>query len=126
VGPAVFAMVSQRENRRQRSGSQDSLRVRRAWTLVDRAYTQCRRALSYLRFEEGDADLIAPSLRRNPGPRSSTPAAVEVPATPTVPPAVPPAVAPPAVAPPAVAPPGVVPPGVVPPGVVPPAMPLAE
>jgi hypothetical protein len=53
------------------SVSEGTLRVRRAWTLLDRAYTQCRRALGFLRFEDGDADTLAPSLRRNSGPRST-------------------------------------------------------
>jgi hypothetical protein len=34
----------------------------RAWTLFANAYDQCRRALTYLRWSEGDADAIAPSL----------------------------------------------------------------
>jgi hypothetical protein len=69
IGPAAFALVSRREF--QAAGMSDgSLRVRRAWTLLDRAYSQCRRALSFLRFEDGDADTLAPSLRTNSGPRS--------------------------------------------------------
>jgi hypothetical protein len=66
IGPAVFAMISRREFQTS-SISDGSLRVRRAWTLLDRAYSQCRRALSFLRFEEEDADTLAPSLRRNQG-----------------------------------------------------------
>jgi hypothetical protein len=66
IGPAVFAMISRREF--QTSGISDgSLRVRRAWTLLDRAYSQCRRALTFLRFDEEDTDTLAPSLRRNQG-----------------------------------------------------------
>jgi hypothetical protein len=67
IGPAVFALISRRENEGGPSASEASLRVRRAWTLLDRAYAQCRRALQFLRFDEGDADVIAPSLRRNSG-----------------------------------------------------------
>lgn len=71
IGPAVFAMISRREF--QAAGLTDgSLRVRRAWTLLDRAYNQCRRALGFLRFEEEDADTLAPSLRRNQGPSTRT------------------------------------------------------
>jgi hypothetical protein len=69
IGPAVFAMLSRREFQAA-SVSDGSLRVRRAWTLLDRAYNQCRRALSFLRFDEEDTDTLAPSLRRNQGARS--------------------------------------------------------
>jgi hypothetical protein len=41
----------------------------RAYTLFVRAYHQCRRAVTYLRWDEGDADEIAPSLFANRGPR---------------------------------------------------------
>ncbi|HKO48990.1 MAG TPA: hypothetical protein VJV79_14765 [Polyangiaceae bacterium] len=71
IGPAVFALISRREAKSATSTPEGSLRVRRAWTLLDRAYTQCRRALQFLRAEEGDADLIAPSLRKNSGTRAS-------------------------------------------------------
>lgn len=67
IAPAVFSLLSKREF--QGSVVPDgSLRVRRAWTLLDRAYGHCRRALGFLRYEEGDADTLAPSLRRNAGP----------------------------------------------------------
>jgi hypothetical protein len=69
IGPAVFAMLSRREFQ-STSTTDGSLRVRRAWTLLDRAYNQCRRALGFLRFDEEDADTLAPSLRRNQGPRT--------------------------------------------------------
>jgi hypothetical protein len=71
IGPAVFALISRREAKAVTSTPEGSLRVRRAWTLLDRAYNQCRRALQFLRAEEGDADLIAPSLRKNSGTRAS-------------------------------------------------------
>lgn len=78
IGPKVFSLVCQREHRRTTPRLEASLRVRRAWTLPDRAYAQCRRALQYIRFEEGDADSIAPNVRTNSGTRSSnTPAATE-------------------------------------------------
>jgi hypothetical protein len=73
IGPAVFALVSRREFQTASSISDGSLRVRRAWTLLDRAYAQSRRALSFLRFDDGDVDTLAPSLRRNLGTRPSTP-----------------------------------------------------
>lgn len=72
IGPRVFSLLSQRDNRRAMPRAEASLRVRRAWTLPDRAYTQCRRALAYLRFAEGDVDVIAPNVRSNPGPRAAS------------------------------------------------------
>lgn len=81
IGPAAFALVSRREF--QESGMSDgTLRVRRAWTLLDRAYNQCRRALGFLRFDDGDADTLAPSLRRNTGRPSPSPEQPHPPAPP--------------------------------------------
>lgn len=82
IGPKVFSLVSQREHRKTTPRAEASQRVRRAWTLPDRAYAQCRRALTYLRFEEGDVDTIAPNVRSNSGSRSTTP--VAEPVTPAV------------------------------------------
>lgn len=73
LAPKVFVLISLRENPELGRTSDASLRVRRAWTLLDRAYEQCRRALQFLRHDEDDADVIAPSLRRNSGVRRSTP-----------------------------------------------------
>ncbi len=36
----------------------------RAWTLFEVAYEQCRRAIQYLRYDEGDADKFIPPLRQ--------------------------------------------------------------
>ncbi len=72
IGPYVFAMVSQREQSPTLGTTDEAHRIRRAWTLVDRAYDQCRRGLTYLLWSEGTVDRVAPSLRRNSGPRQST------------------------------------------------------
>jgi hypothetical protein len=72
LGPIAFALVSRRENKGLSIPSDVSLRIRKAWTLLDRAYTQCRRAIHYLRFLEDDVDQIAPNLRRNNGRPSSS------------------------------------------------------
>jgi hypothetical protein len=72
IGPAVFALVSRREARGSAASSDAALRVRRTWALLDNAYTECRRALQYLRFKDGDADSIAPSLRKNTGTRTTS------------------------------------------------------
>lgn len=73
IGPYLFAMVSQREHSQSRGPGQDSRRVRAAWTLVDRAYDQCRRGLTFLLWKEDEVSRIAPSLRRNPGTKPSKP-----------------------------------------------------
>lgn len=68
IGPHVFALVSQREQRVSRAATHDSVRVRRAWTLADRAYDQCRRGLHFLFWGQGEQAMrVAPSLRHNPG-----------------------------------------------------------
>lgn len=41
----------------------------RAFTLMHRAYEQARRAVEYVRWEQGDADKIAPSIYGNKGGR---------------------------------------------------------
>jgi hypothetical protein len=69
IAPVVFATVSRRENKALPSQTDGSMRVRRFWTLADRSYEQCQRALGYLRWTEGDALIIAPSLRRKGGGR---------------------------------------------------------
>jgi len=96
IGPALFALVSRRENEPSLTIPDGTLRVRRFWTLLDRAYGQCRRAIEYLQYGQGDIDTIIPSLRRNTGvrraPEEQTPAlapAVVAPPAVTVPPAVP-------------------------------------
>ncbi|MEN9581964.1 MAG: hypothetical protein RJA70_4973 [Pseudomonadota bacterium] len=47
----------------------------RAFTLCARAYDQARRAVIYLRWDEGDADQIAPSLWAGRGGRKTNEAA---------------------------------------------------
>lgn len=40
----------------------------RAFTLLSRAYSACRRAAAYIRWEQGDVDeLVPPLVRRGPG-----------------------------------------------------------
>jgi hypothetical protein len=97
LGPAVFANVSRRENKTLPSLSDGSLKVRRFWTLADRAYDQCQRAIAY--FEWGVADLasIAPTLRRSSGTRTSSSSTTTAPTPPAPPNPAPPA--PPAPAP---------------------------
>lgn len=89
IAPRVFLLLSQREHRKTSSGAEGSLRVRRAWTLAERAYVQCRRALAYLLQDQEAVEAIAPNLRRNSGvsPKSAKtaerqPAAAQTPAAP--------------------------------------------
>jgi hypothetical protein len=56
----LHALTLREEHARQVASASD-LRVR-AWTLLKRAYGQACRAVAYLRWQQGDADRIAPSL----------------------------------------------------------------
>lgn len=67
LGPMLFAWRSRREHAPDPQIAEHTLRLRRAWTLLDRAYAQCRRAVAYLRFDHGDADDLVPGLRHNAG-----------------------------------------------------------
>ena len=50
---------------------------RRVFTLFFNAYDEARRGVAYLRWKEGDADEIAPSLLRGRGKRKAEEAAAE-------------------------------------------------
>jgi hypothetical protein len=93
----VITAVGQREQAPAVIGAAADNRVR-AFTLFVTAYDQIRRAVSFLRWREGDADTIAPSLYAGRGSRKkstdeqpSTPAPAPAPA-PTTPVAPAPAV----------------------------------
>jgi hypothetical protein len=80
VGPAVFSALSRKDL--DPGGTPDAtVRLKQAWTLLDRSYRQCQRAVAFLRFDDGDAETYAPSLRHNLGVRASKPGE---PPTPTV------------------------------------------
>jgi len=65
LGPAV--MVAQ-ASKKGSKGVDTTDQRSRAFTLLTDAYDSCRRALTYLRWKEGDADSIAPSLtKKRPG-----------------------------------------------------------
>lgn len=93
VGPALFGALSRRDNELPTS-KETGLRLRQAWTLLDRTYEQCQRAVTFLRWNEGDAETFAPSLRRNGGPRRSTENTAALPANAPASAATPPAPAP--------------------------------
>jgi hypothetical protein len=74
LGSILWGLASARENETTPpTRDASNQRIRRAWTLLDRAYTECRRALQFIRFHPGDADDYAPSLRRNLGPSARKP-----------------------------------------------------
>jgi hypothetical protein len=60
IGPELLARLSRREYSSPSPRSDGALRVQRAWTLLDRAYGHCRRAVWYLHPE--DLSLALPSL----------------------------------------------------------------
>jgi hypothetical protein len=66
IGPAVMVMLAVKKQPTKNSDTEGQRS--RAFTLLSRAYDSCRQALAYLRWKEGDADAIAPSLtRKRPG-----------------------------------------------------------
>jgi hypothetical protein len=88
LGPEILIALGAKElpGVKAPDPSNASERRARAFTLLVRAYDQCRRAATYLRWDEGDADEFAPSLFANRGSRSkpasvpeSAPAAPESP-----------------------------------------------
>ena len=84
LGMQLFAAVSTREQAIAPSTTETAVQLRRAWTLLDRAYNQVRRIVTYLRWDSDEIDLLVPSLRRNSGPRSSADKPVVAPAAPVV------------------------------------------
>ena len=94
IAPVVFATLARREYRATASQTDGGQRVRRFWTLADRSYAQCRRAIDYLESDSGGANSLLPSLRRNAGPGTRGPSPVEPVPAPS--PVTPPAPAPPA------------------------------
>jgi hypothetical protein len=64
LGPAVLVASAAKKHKSTDTESQRA----RAFTLLVNAYDACRHALSYLRWKEGDADTLAPSLfKKRPG-----------------------------------------------------------
>ncbi len=82
LGPAVMVAIAVRKSG-AKSTDAEGQRAR-AFTLLARAYDGCRRAVSYLRWSEGDTDTIAPSLfkkraGRKPGGKKEDEAAEAAP-----------------------------------------------
>lgn len=94
LGPQILVALGERDQPvAQSADSADpNERRKRAFTLFYRAYDQCQRAVGYLRWEEEDADAIAPTLftgRPRRSPRAED-APAEAPASPATSPATPP------------------------------------
>jgi ATP/maltotriose-dependent transcriptional regulator MalT len=74
LGAALWSIAAKREVP-ERSAAEGSTRLRAAWSLVDLAYAECRRAVEYLRPRNVPLEDILPSLRRNAGRNASQPEA---------------------------------------------------
>ncbi len=75
LGPLLIAALGVREHGTTATPAEAADRKLRAFTLFTTAYDQIRRAVSYLRWNEGDADSLAPSLYRGRGGSRSASAA---------------------------------------------------
>ena len=67
LGPLLIAALGVREHGATATPAEAADRKVRAFTLFTGAYDQVRRAVSYLRWNEGDADSLAPSLYKGRG-----------------------------------------------------------
>ncbi len=72
LGPQLLAALGVREHGAAVAPAEAADRRARAFTLFVRAWDELRRAITYLRWHEGDADQIAPSLYRGRGGRGSS------------------------------------------------------
>jgi hypothetical protein len=77
LGKQLLDALGRRQQRTDGSAEPGELETQlaKAYELFRRAYGQCRRAVVYLRYDEGDADEIAPPLgqsRRRPRPPGPT------------------------------------------------------
>lgn len=86
LGPLLLAALGVREHGAAVAPAEAADRRARAYTLFVRAYDEVRRAVNYVRWHEGDADQIAPSLYKGRGGRGVQPKDA-TPADPTPPPA---------------------------------------
>ena len=68
IAEKLQALVGVREQTPTKAADAALLRAR-TFTLLDRAYEEVRRAITFLRWTQGDADAIAPPLRTHDGYR---------------------------------------------------------
>lgn len=69
LGPLLLAALGARDHGVSMEPAAAEDQRRRAFTLFMRAYSETRRAVLYLRWHEGDAELLAPSLYKGRGGR---------------------------------------------------------
>jgi hypothetical protein len=72
LGPLLLAALGVRDHGVPLEPVKAADQRRRAYTLFFRAYDETRRAIGYLRWHEGDAEDIAPSLYKGRGPRAAS------------------------------------------------------
>jgi hypothetical protein len=75
LGPQLLAALGVRDQSRVSPGEASERRAR-AFSLLVRAYDATRRAVSYLRWDEDDADSLTPSLYKGRGGRPSSDSSV--------------------------------------------------
>ncbi|WP_437603326.1 hypothetical protein WMF28_17105 [Sorangium sp. So ce590] len=75
IGPQLLAALGVREHGKGPGPTEAADKRARAFALLAHAYDQTRRAVAYLRWNEGDADTIAPSLYKGRGGRGGRAAA---------------------------------------------------
>jgi hypothetical protein len=69
LGPLILAALGMREQGAVVTPAEAAAKKARAFTLLVRAYDETRRAVTYLRWRERDADELAPSLYKGRGRR---------------------------------------------------------
>ncbi len=67
LGPLLIAALGVREHGARATPAEAADRKVRAFTLFTAAYDQVRRGVTYLRWDEGDAESLAPSLYKGRG-----------------------------------------------------------
>ncbi|WP_437591731.1 hypothetical protein [Sorangium sp. So ce1000] len=72
IGPQLLAALGVREHGKGPGPTEAADKRARAFALLVHAYDQTRRAIAYLRWNEGDADSIAPSLYKGRGGRTAS------------------------------------------------------
>jgi hypothetical protein len=80
IGTKLLMSLAARESGSSTKPVDSADRRVRAYTLLARAYSACRRAAAYIRWEQGDTDdLVPPLVRRGPGrkPGSTNKSAAE-------------------------------------------------
>ncbi|WP_437947954.1 hypothetical protein WME98_45695 [Sorangium sp. So ce296] len=72
IGPQLLTALGAREHGKAPGPTEAADKRARAFALLVHAYDQTRRAVTYLRWNDGDADTIAPSLYKGRGGRAAS------------------------------------------------------